>query len=133
MQEELAQLTIRNAEPQDMPYVLHTWAKSYGNRISKHRRKYRVPEFRKSFIDPVMRAAPGILVVCSKDSPNTLHGYIVVADSSVAWLYVASSLRGLGIAKNLIVAALGNYPDVVHVRQEWPYPSNRFKFERLCA
>lgn len=127
------ELRQRNATPEDMPYVLSTWVRSYGSSIPSARRQQAIVEFRRRYVDRVMRKNPHIVLLCSPDSHKTLHGYAVALDGALVWTYVTKDLRRLGLARDAITAALRGYPDTIRVRCAWPWTSDRFKFERIAA
>ncbi len=124
-------LRQRSATPEDMGYILSTWVRSYGSRISSDRRQVAIVDFRRRYVDRVMKRDPHIVVLCSPNSRTTLHSYAVAVDGGVAWTYTTRDLRGLGLAKRCIEAALRGYPDHVRVFCAWPWESSRYKFERL--
>ncbi len=136
-------LRQRSATPEDMGYILSTWVRSYGSRISSDRRQVAIVDFRRRYVDRVMKRDPHIVVLCSPNSRTTLHAYAVAVDGGLAWCYVTKDLRrelepGTGrvvsapcLAKRCIEAALRGYPDHVRVFCAWPWESSRYKFERL--
>ncbi len=126
-------LRQRSATPEDMPYVFSTWMRSYGSRIPPNRpdRDGRIVDFRRGYVDRIMKMDPHIVLLCSPTSPRTLHSYAVAVRGGLAWAYTTRELRGMGLAKRCITAALREYPDVVRAFCDWPWESSRYKFERL--
>jgi hypothetical protein len=124
-------LRQRSATPSDMPYVLSTWVRSYGSGIPSARRQQAVADYRRRYVDRIMASDPHIVLLCSPESRNTLHGYAVAVGDALAWCYVAKDLRGLGLAKRAITGALRGYPEKIPVHCVWPWQSERFVFEKL--
>ncbi len=124
-------LRQRSATPSDMPYVYSTWVRSYASGVSSDRRQQAVVRFRDGYVDLVMNSDPHIVLLCSPESRNTLHGYAVAVDGALAWVYVARDLRRLGLARRAITAALRGYPETIRVHCAWPWDSERFVFEKL--
>lgn len=120
-------LLTRPANASDMPFVLATWVRSY----AFGKRGGAASTFRHSYVDPIMKSAPSIVVLCSPGNTNTLHGYAVATGSGLAWVYVAKDLWRLGYARQLIEAALGGYPEHVTVHHAWPWPTRRFQFRKF--
>ncbi len=121
-------LHTRYAHPGDLPYVLATWPRSY---VGAYKGRDSFAEFRRSYMDPIMKADPAIVVLCSPESHATLHGYAVAAGKALAWVYVAKDLRGQGYAREAITAVLRGYPSEIRCHKAWPFESSRFIFERL--
>ncbi len=128
---EALDLRARSAHPGDLPYILSTWVRSYGSGIPSARRQQAVADYRRRYVDRVMASDPHIVLLCSPESRNTLHGYAVAVGDALAWVYVARDLRGLGLAKRAITAALRGYPETIRVHCAWPWDSGRFVFEKL--
>jgi GNAT superfamily N-acetyltransferase len=124
-------LRQRSATPSDMPYVLATWVRSYGSGIPSARRQQAVADYRRRYVDRIMASDPHIVLLCSPESRNTLHGWCCAIAGGVAWVYVAKDLRRLGLARRLITAALREYPETIRVHCAWPWTSDRFRFEKL--
>lgn len=125
-------LHTRNAHPGDMPYVLATWVRSWVAALPRSKRADMAPtNYRRTYVDKVMAADPHIVVLCSPEKHSALHGYVVTLDGAIAWAYVVRDLRRLGYAREAITAALRGYPDAIRCFMAWPFPSKRFRFERL--
>ena len=123
----------RSALPADMPYILSTWVRSYGSMVPSARRQSAIVEFRRRYVDRIMAQDPHIAVICSTGRGSTLHGYAVALDGAICWAYVAADLRGHGLARQAMSGALGAYPSTISVNVVWPFPTTRFKFQRLAA
>ncbi len=123
----------RNAIEADMPYVLSTWVRSYGSRVPSSRRQEAIVQFRRRYVAPVLAADPHIVVLCSPERPSALHGYAISLAGALVWAYVAKDLRRHGLARQAIAAALRDYPDAIPVNAQWPFPSERFRFQKLAA
>ena len=128
------EIIAREATPNDRAYVAMTWMKSWANDMgSGSRRRKAEDKFLADEIHPTLDAQPTIWVLCSRSSPRTLHGYAVVQNGVLCWVYVARALRGMGLARRGIEAALGGYPDDIRVRHKWPWPSRRFRHAQRAA
>ncbi len=73
-------------------------------------------------------AASRIAVVCSKTSLTTLHAFAAVdrATGALNYAYVVPKLRGHGLARIAITAALDGYPERIQCAMSWPRPSSRY-------
>lgn len=127
------EVIVRPALESDMPYVLSTWVRSYGSGVPNMRRQQAIVAFRKRYVDRIMGMHPRIMVLCSPESRGTLHGYAIEHRGALAWVYVTRELRKMGMAKKAIRAALSDYPEDIRVHCAWPFPTTRFRFERLAA
>lgn len=121
-------LTIRTATPDDMNFVRATWANSYAYTVRDRRRAQAVQELRSKYLEPIMKANPDIVVLCSSDMESTLHGHGVALNGVLAWVYVTNELRGFGYARKIIESLTGHY-DQVPVHWKWPRKSTRFIFK----
>lgn len=125
-------LLVRPATTEDMPFILATWVRSY----AFGKRGGAASVFRRSYVEPILRTSPKLVVLCSPGNERVLHGHACATRTGLAWVYVAHDLWGLGYGRQLITAALGKYPDTIEVHHAWPHPSKRFqfrKFERKAA
>ncbi len=123
------ELLTREATADDEGFVFCTWMASHVNRCSSKHRRAMSEEYRNSYVRPILREHPRVVVLCSPGSPRTLHGHAVALRRTLAWVYVARDLRELGYARQLIAAILdGEYPERVSVHSRWPFPSQRFEF-----
>ncbi len=121
-------LHTRSAHGGDMGYVISTWMRSY---VGPYNGKLSFPDYRKRYVDKVLSADPHIVVLCSPEKHSALHGYAVALDGAIAWTYVVKDLRRQGYAREAMTAALRGYPDEIRTHMAWPFPSKRFRFERL--
>lgn len=78
-------------------------------------------------------------VVCSEAKPDVIHAYAVAStDGVLHFAYVPPELRGQGLARQVISAVLGGYPERITVSHPWPWQSPRFAWDyrplaRVCG
>lgn len=127
------EIVMREAADGDLPYVLSSWVRNYGDTIRRTHRQRAIIEFRRDYVNRIVGKSPRIVVLCSSRSPSTLHGYAVVLDGALAWAYVTKDLRGMGLGRRVITEALGGYPDQIRTLRAWPTESARFRFQPKAA
>ncbi len=123
-------LHVRPATPDDMAFVTCTWVNSYGGMIRGSARKQAKVAFRRSYVEPILREGPRIVVLCSPENPRALHGHAVATSGVLGWVYVPLDLRRSGYGRQLITEALGWYPDRITTHSLWPFESDRFIFRK---
>ncbi len=121
-------LLVRPATPDDMAFVWTTWINSYSFTIRDRSRRCAAAAMRKSYVDPILRLSPRLMVLCSPDNPRALHGHAVATKEALAWVYVTKDLREQGYGRQLIEGVLGEYPACIQVHWKWPFESGRYTF-----
>ena len=117
-------ITLRHAGEDDLAYVLKTWVRSY-------KPLSRIPAqiYDREHIGVIRRILSGertrIVIASPEDSPTGIVGWACADDEQLHYVYVPFALRGKGLARELIKAALLTYPkfiEVSHRFQSTPRP-----------
>lgn len=124
-------LAIRDYISQDRSFVVSTWLKSHQENAKVAR-----PIFKENHekIIAVLLARPevSIKVACSPEMKSALCGWACGEGELLHYAYVPHTLRNMGLARHLIEAALGSYPERIEVTHRfhhfWPPKSHRFVF-----
>lgn len=100
--------TIREALPEDIPFIYSSWLKSYKHDsfIGKSTRSIIFFPHYREIIDLLLSKAK-VLIACKEDEPNVVYGYIVYDDQFeiLHYVYVKDSFRRFGIMKSLLYSA----------------------------
>ncbi len=112
-------MTPRPMSARDRRYVVPTWANSARYRGMRKRHRF-------SLVDRIIDG--GALVVVLASDELTVHAWAASDGESLHYVYVPPELRGNGLARRIIAATLGGYPDHINVTHEWPRPSSRFRY-----
>lgn len=123
-------LHTRKAGPDDMGFVFSTWMNSHVFAQPDRERARVRRSFRSTYVDPILREKPSVIVLYSPDAPRTLHGHAVMTREALAWIYVAFDLRREGYARQLVTALLGGYPETIQTHTAWPFASARYQFRK---
>lgn len=110
-------MTPETMRPEHRAYVASTWARGskYGLRTRE--------AFR--FVNRVLDSAPTVLVFATGP---TVHAWACADGDTLHYAYVCPDMRGFGLARRLITALLGEYPEHVNVTHRWPRESGRFRY-----
>lgn len=114
--------------PGERSFIISTWVRSYGHvRANISRSQYAALHGR--LVEKLLSAARArVVVACSENAPDALHGWACGAAPSLHYVYVPPELRRSGLARALVYAALGTYADTIDVTHRWPFSSKRFHF-----
>jgi hypothetical protein len=109
-------------------WVLSTWVRSYGHdRAGMPRRAY--ADFQGRLVETLLSAARSrVVVVCSERDPDALHAWACGVTNALHYAYTPPELRGSGLARAAIAAALGTYGERIETTHRWPFRSERFAF-----
>lgn len=112
-------------------WILSTWVRSYGaERAGMPRARY--GKYQGRLVERILSAACSrAVVLCSESNPDALHAWACASDKALHYVYVPPELRGSGLARVAIEAALGTYADSIDVTHRWPFPSQRFSFDPI--
>lgn len=61
-------------------------------------------------------------------SGPTVHAWACGDEGMLHYAYVPPELRERGMARELVTALLGDYPERVRVTHPWPFTSDRYQF-----
>ncbi len=111
-------MLTRPMSPRDRRYVVPTWAQSA--RYGLHKRK------RFALVDRILDL--GTPVVCLASDELTVHAWACGIAGTLHYVYVPPELRGNGLARRVITAAVGGYPEHINVTHKWPRESARFRY-----
>ena len=102
-------------QPEHRGYVCSTWARGQqlGLRIGK---AFRL----------VNRIVDSSTVVVFASGP-TVHAWACGDGDALHYVYVPPELRHRGLARQLITALFGEYPERIRVTHPWPGASDRFQ------
>ncbi len=103
----------------DRRYVVPTWAQSA--RYDGLRKRARF-----ALVDRMLDE--GTPVVCLASDELTVHAWACGVAGTLHYVYVPPELRGNGLARRVITAAVGGYPEHINVTHEWPRASSRFRY-----
>ena len=104
---------IRRMQPGDLEQVLHLW---YMGKQQAH--PYLPKEYFERHLVPVRRALPDSEVYV-QDADGMLQGFIGLADTYIAGIFVDAAFRSQGIGRNLLEAAKQNRRSLtLHVYQK---------------
>ncbi len=112
-------MMLRAMTPRDRRYVVPTWACS--SRYDGLRKRGRFALVDRALDD-------GTPVVCLASDDLTVHAWACGESGTLHYVYVPPELRGNGLARRVITAVLGSYPERINTTHEWPRPSSRFRY-----
>ena len=112
-------MTPRAMTDADRRYVVPTWAMS-----SSYSRLPKGERFK--LVDRILDAGTPVIVLATK---ATVHAWACGTADTLHYVYVPPELRGHGIARRVITAVLGEYPEHINVTHAWPRESARFVFK----
>lgn len=112
-------MITRDMTALDRRYVAPTWAKS--SRYDG----MRLPE-RFQLVDRVLDGGARCVVLATDE--RTVHAWACGEGETLHYVYVPPELRGHRLARRVITALFGDYPERIHVTHEWPRASARFRF-----
>lgn len=101
---------LRPSLPTDEGFVYSSWLKSYRDAPAMSGISNTIYYANvHGIIENVLKTAK-VIVACNDEDPQLIYGYIVYEPGTVFYGYTKHSFRGLGIAKSLEKAALGESP-----------------------
>ena len=112
--------------PEDRRFVVPTWVRSLA---MSRRGQCRTDTLRKywSIVDRVLDDPDTRVMVAASDmAARTIHAWAAATGDVLHYAYVPPELRREGLARRVITAALGLYPDIVSTSHAWPFASSRF-------
>ncbi len=112
-------MIARPMTPRDRRYVVPTWAQSA--RYDGMRKRCRF-----ALVDRLLDE--GAKVVCLATDELTVHAWAAGDGDVLHYVYVPPELRGQGLARRVITAVLGAYPEHITITHEWPRASSRFRY-----
>ena len=112
-------MTPRPMTASDRRFVVPTWARSstYDGLT--------LPE-RFALVDRILDELRADVVVLATD--RTVHVWAAGHAGALDYVYVPPDLRGHGLARRVITALFGHYPERITVTHEWPRASARFRY-----
>lgn len=121
-------LELRPAEDGDVALIYSTCLQSHAEGYPRRDRPAAMALFRRSIRARLIEC--DAVVACSPELRTTVFGWACGGNGNGAlhYVYVPRELRGNGLARALITAALGSYPARIEVTRRWPGPSTRFQF-----
>lgn len=109
--------------PGDRRFIVPTWVRSLAfQRRGDHRARTLKRYW--SIVDRVLDDRATRVEVLTAGS--AIHAWAAVTGDVLQYAYVPPELRGHGLARRCITAALGGYPDVIPVTHAWPFAGERF-------
>lgn len=105
--------------PEHRGFVCSTWANG-------QRGLRRGPAFR--LANRLIDTTP-VLVLASG---RTVHAWACGDGDVLHYAYVPPELRESGVARRLITALFGNYPDRIRVTHPWPFSSGRYQYVKTA-
>lgn len=99
---------IRNAVSDDLAFIYKTWLNSYcgDSAIGKSVRKSVFHREYAKVIDRLLMVS-GVLVACQPDDVKVIYGYLVFEPRLLHYCFIKEAFRFSGIAKALVVKAMG--------------------------
>ncbi len=121
-------MITRAMRPEDRKFIVPTWVRSFADYAPWSRRA--VLNGHWSVCDAILDSDDTRVVVLASDSAaRTLHAWAVATSAgALHYAYVPPELRGHGLARRAITAALGHYPQHIDVTHPWPRASDRFQW-----
>ena len=98
-------------------YVVPTWANSADYDGMRRRDRFRL-------VDRILDGGADVFVIANGD---TVHAWACGDLGMLHYVYVPPELRRKGLARRLITALLGDYPQHINVTHGWPRESSRFR------
>lgn len=100
---------IRPPRPDDLGFVFQTFIEGMysGNSwLPEHISKDSFWQLYRGVLDGLFKT-PGVgcWVMCLRDDPDTIVGYLVLSAGAVHWVHVKRSFQGYGLAKRLLAQA----------------------------
>lgn len=132
--DDRVEVLLRLGVPDDRAFVLATWVRSYEPRTHGSVRRDVYLEHQGKLAERLLEASP-LIIACSPSHESTIHGWCC-ADNALAVLhyaYVPPALRGLGLARSLILASFGAYRPRIETSHRWPWASTRFVYNPYRA
>lgn len=102
----------------DRRFVVPTWARS-----SSYDGLALPERFRK--VDRIIDGGARVIVLARG---ITVHAWACAEDDTLHYAYVPPKLRGHGLARRLIMALFGRYPERINVTHAWPGERERFRY-----
>lgn len=109
--------TLRNARPDDIPFIYSTWLKSYrtGSGLGLASGKHAYFITYNLIIDYILEKPDAhVWVAVKPDEPNVIYGYLVCEPTILHYVYVKDGFRKLGIAASLYKTAFYERPYITH-------------------
>ena len=121
---------IRPMSAGDINYVRSSWFRNYQPLAKVSGSTF--ARFHPKLIDELLASDDASTVIaCAEEDPTVIHGWACgEADGPLHFAYVPPNLRGRGIAKEMIQAVLGSYPNHINVTHRFVGrpDSRRFTF-----
>ncbi len=113
--------------PEDRRWVVSTWVRSFADYAPWGPALTRARHW--CVVDAILDAAPTrVVVLASDEAARTLHAWAAASDDALHFAYTPPDLRGHGLARRCIEAALGCYPRVIPTSHPWPFTRGVARF-----
>lgn len=110
----------REARPEDRGFIVSTWVRSFAEYAPWTSRARTLREHW-NVADRLLDAPTSrVVVLCSVAIERTLHAWACADGTTLHYVYVPPELRGHGLARRVITAALDAYPETIAVTHPWP-------------
>lgn len=100
---------VRQPKPDDMGFIFQTFIEGmyHGNSwLPQHIAKENFWRLYRNVLDGLFQqSGVGCWVLCLRDDPDTIIGYLVCSQGAAHWVYVKKSFRGYGLARQLFKQA----------------------------
>ncbi len=118
---------IREANPNDIPFIYATWLKSYHyDSWTKSIAKSIYFDNYKLVIDRLLEASQ-VLIACHPTDENVILGYLVAEPEIIHYCFVKEAFRRFGIAKDLVRASEAPETAIISHRTQMALPILRTK------
>lgn len=116
---------VRALEQGDRGFVAKNWGRSVWAAGGIEIGKDSFDHWHRALVDALL-ARSDVALACSTTRPSVLYGFAVGEPGYLHYTYIVQELRGRGVARELITAACGGYPDVLETSHPWPVRGRRF-------
>ncbi len=105
--------------PEDRRFIVPTWVRSFAEYAPWGPAATR--EHHAGIVDAILDdPATRVLVLASDEAARTLHAWAAGVGDVLHYVYVPPELRGHDLARRVMTAVLGGYPDRITVSHPWP-------------
>lgn len=101
-------ISYRKGHELDHDLIFSTWIKGLYFSANKDTWISSIPEhifsknYSKVITSIIKKSLVDIAIACLKDSPDVILGYAIFEPETIHWVYVKSSWRDIGIARDLV-------------------------------
>lgn len=116
----------------DEPFVFATWMRAHRDIAQRLRTGESVTpraldRYRIAVARTVNESPPKML--CSVDNAATLLGWVCASAERLHFAYLRPELRCMGIGREMVRHAMGDYRDHIECTHRWPWKSGRYIYE----